>query len=361
MWADVKPLHLERHAEEAERKPRRESGAPERPRPSRTSRSGQALRAPDVQGLPAGGPIQIGGGRVADQMVQVGYNAQHQLPWHWPVPAYLVTKGIGSGIFALLAFAWLSGLPFHAPTALAAGAATLVLLGLTTAFLVYDLERPERFLLILLRPQWRSWLPRGAIALIGFSALAGLWWALELIELLGYTTGLAASARGPLLVLGAGFAVCTAIYTAFLFGQAEGRDLWQSPLLPFHLLVQAAMVGAGGVLALAVAVGTPEPLREFARFVFLGALLIDLGVTLLGEFGMPHASEVAARAAHEISHGRYAGQFWYGAVGVGHLLPFGLALLASPLFDALAAIAAVAGLYLFEHAFVMAPQEIPNS
>ncbi len=359
VWADVKPLHPQRGTGEGEPRHSRKGAA--RSRAARTGRSGQALRAPDVQGLPAGGPIQIGGGRVADQMVQVGYNAQHQIPWHWPVPAYLVTKAIGAGIFALLAIAWLSGLPFHAPTAIAGGAATLAFVGLTTAFLVYDLERPERFLYILLRPQWRSWLARGAIALIGFSIVVGLWWALELAELLGYSGGLATAARGPLLALGMVFAAFTAVYTAFLFGQAEGRDLWQSSLLPFHLLVQAVMVGAGGVLALAGAVGTPASLADFARAAFIGALLLDLGVTLLGEFGMPHASEVAARAAHEISHGRYAGQFWYGAVGVGHLLPLGLALVGSPLLDALAAVAAVAGLYLFEHAFVMAPQEVPNS
>ena len=35
---------------------------------------------------------------MAEHMVQVAYNAQHQIPWHWPVPAYLVTKGIASGI-----------------------------------------------------------------------------------------------------------------------------------------------------------------------------------------------------------------------------------------------------------------------
>jgi hypothetical protein len=34
---------------------------------------------------------------MAEHMVQVGYNAQHKIPWHWPVPAYLVTKGIGAG------------------------------------------------------------------------------------------------------------------------------------------------------------------------------------------------------------------------------------------------------------------------
>src|SRR2546427_7933180 len=40
----------------------------------------------------------------------------------------------------------------------------------------------------------------------------------------------------PLTML---FAGGTALYTAFLFGQAKGRDLWQSPLLGPHLVVQA--------------------------------------------------------------------------------------------------------------------------
>ena len=45
---------------------------------------------------------------------------------------------------------------------------------------------------------------------------------------------------------------------AFLFGQAEGRDLWQSPLLFWHLLVQAGMVGAGA-LAVALPFTDVEP------------------------------------------------------------------------------------------------------
>ena len=36
-------------------------------------------------------------------MVQVAYNAQHKVPWHWQVPAYLVTKGIGAGLPLMLA------------------------------------------------------------------------------------------------------------------------------------------------------------------------------------------------------------------------------------------------------------------
>ena len=49
-------------------------------------------------GAGVGGPIQLGQGRMAEQMVQVGYNAQHKVPWHWPVAAYMVTK-ISAGLF----------------------------------------------------------------------------------------------------------------------------------------------------------------------------------------------------------------------------------------------------------------------
>ncbi|MEL6346900.1 MAG: 4Fe-4S dicluster domain-containing protein, partial [Myxococcota bacterium] len=66
-------------------------------------RSGARVRVPGAQGMPRGGPIQVAAGRMAGQMVQVHYNAQHDVPWHWPVPAYLVTKAIGAGAFFFLA------------------------------------------------------------------------------------------------------------------------------------------------------------------------------------------------------------------------------------------------------------------
>ncbi|MCP4359806.1 MAG: hypothetical protein GY796_17500 [Chloroflexi bacterium] len=76
---------------------------------------------------------------------------------------------------------------------------------------------------------------------------------------------------------------------------------------------------------------------------------------------MSHASEVAAQAAHDISHGRYKNYFWWGSVVVGHLLPLGLLFFGQPVFAGIAAIAAIVGLYAFEYAFVMAPQDVPNS
>jgi formate-dependent nitrite reductase membrane component NrfD len=82
---------------------------------------------------------------------------------------------------------------------------------------------------------------------------------------------------------------------------------------------------------------------------------------------MPHASHNAVRAAHEIKAGRYARHFWLGGIALGHALPLLLLFFAAfiaPLAlpaAVLAMIAAIAGLYFYEYAFVMAPQEVPNS
>ena len=89
-----------------------------------------------------------------------------------------------------------------------------------------------------------------------------------------------------------------AIYTAFLFGQAEGRDLWQSSLLPFHLFVQSLMVGSGVLLILDLLMPFADDIAKVALIVFAGSLIVDLLITLMGEFGMPHASDVCRPKPH---------------------------------------------------------------
>lgn len=359
MWADVVPLH--------ETSPKSKQ-PPTQYAPRTTPHSnGTQIRQPGKQGQPWRGPIQFGDGRMAahmvsSQMIQVGYNAQHKIPWHWPVPAYLVTKGIGAGIFMVLALGWgLDWFRFDSTVAVVAGFLSLLFVGITTGLLIYDLEKPERFLYILLRPQWKSWLTRGAVLLIGFTVVAGLWWLYEVSALLfDYDVP---TVRTIFLWLGLPFAVGVAIYTAFLFAQAEGRDLWQSPLLPFHLVVQAVMMGSGMMLLLDLFLNLPRGMREVVIPIFVAALIVDLFVTLVGEFSIPHASEVAAKAAHEISHGRYKNHFWLGSIGLGHVLPLLLIWLFANvvIVGVVAAVCTAVGLYLYEYAFVMAPQEIPNS
>ena len=51
-------------------------------------------------------------------------------------------------------------------------------------------------------------------------------------------------ARLPVAML----AIAAAGYSAFLFGQAEGRDFWQSPLVLPHLIVSAFVAGCAALL-----------------------------------------------------------------------------------------------------------------
>ncbi len=359
MWADVIPLHGGENGHRTETPAANGNGAVSQ------HSNGTPLRQPQPQGQPNNGPIQFGS-TVAEHMVQVGYNAQHKIPWHWPVPAYLVTKGLAAGLFMILALGWLfDWFPFDGLTAVAGGLVSVVFMLLTTAFLVYDLERPERFLYILLRPQWKSWLTRGAVFLISFSTVGGVWWLLEMLDYLGVFPA-ADGIRPYLLILGFFLAIGVAVYTAFLFAQAEGRDLWQSSLLPFHLIVQAVVMGSAALLIIGAVV---NPELQFIRVnaaIFIVALLVDLFLVLAGEFGIPHATEVAAQAAHDISHGRYRRYFWGGSITIGHVVPLLLMLAAiffggGPLVVILAGLAAIAGMYAYEYAFVMAPQDTPNS
>ena len=378
--------------------PARERGhADGSPASARTAVSGHALRSPSamVQGAPGyERPIHLGGGAVAGHMVQTSYTAQHKVPWHWQVPAYLVTKAIGSGAMMWLTLLFGLGLIVFDRTLAIVGALTaLAGIGATTALLVADLEKPGRFLSVLTRPQWRSWLARGAYILVAFTVVVGLWVLLEALAGAGLVgEGLVGGLRPLLLWNGGILALLAAIYTAYLFGQAEGRDLWQSTLLPGHLAIQALMAGAAGLLlvgwvilpglgalmpGLLGAVGGSAPLwfGEATRWLgplLLGTLVIDLGLTLGGELGMPHASANAARAAHEIRHGRWTRHFWGGSVIVGHVLPLSILVgIAAgwvpdvgPLMMLLlsaATLAVLIGLYFYETAFVMAPQEVPNS
>ncbi len=355
-FSDVRP----RHAGEPPRPVRLDLG----PGPAlKTADSGTPIRTPQAQGEPAGGPIQVGASSPAGQMSQVAWNAQHLVPWHWPVPAYLVTKAIAAGLFGALSLGAGFGLWPVTTSALVAGGGLAVLMLLaTTALLVIDLERPERFLRIVLRPQWRSWIARGAVVLIGLSSVGGLWWALETGTALGWLDGdLVEHLRPPLAWVTLPLSVMAAIYTAFLFAQCEGRDLWQTPLLPVHMLVQSVVAGSAALLVLTPLGWIGPELAEVGRVGLAGGLAASLFVLFAGEFTIPHASELAARAARDIVAGRYRWPFWGGAVALGHVAAGILLLPAMTWAGALAGLCALVGLTLYEHAFVMAPQDQPNS
>jgi Fe-S-cluster-containing dehydrogenase component len=253
---------------------------------------------------------------------------QHRNSWGWKVSAYLWTKSLAAGAF-LVPAVLAAGDPWHEPVPLGPLLIALAALALTGALLVADLRQPARFLWTLTRPQWRSWLARGSYVITAYGlALSGL-------VVLDVTRHPAAPALTALTAL---LAAATATYTAMLFGQAKGRDLWQSALLGPHLLVQALVAGAA----------------LFAPAWLLVLLPVN-GLLVAGEVWGRHATEDARRAARLIQDDL---RFTTGVLVLGHLLPLSLLWGPSPLRPGAGALA-LFGLFIWEHLFVQAPQRVP--
>ena len=286
----------------------------------------------------------------------LAYDVPHRAPWDWRVSLYTWTKGIAAGAYLVPLLLVLTGAigrdsglwTWVAP--ILAGA----FLAATGLLLLLDLEHPERFYLIFVRPQWRSWLVRGAVVISGFGLVLFLHFTSTVAGALGATAapGIAVAPEA-LAVAGLPLAIMTAAYTAYLFAQAKARDLWQNPLLPVHFVVEAILGGSAALIPTALwleptAVG---PLAGLVAATSAAHLLFVLGETTL-----THATAHARLAVHEMTGGRYRDFFLAGVVlvMVGIVAP----LTSGPL-TALAALAALAGLLAYEHAYVQAGQAVP--
>ncbi len=271
----------------------------------------------------------------------LAYDVAHSIPWDWRVSLYTWTKGIAAGVYLVAALLVVFGLirPTDSLwlwiTPIVSGA----FLGLTGGLLLWDLEHPERFYLIFTRAQWRSWLVKGAFIIAGYGLVL-------LLHFIASWTG-ARSLQSWLMIAGIPLSVLTAIYTAYLFAQAKARDMWQNPLLPPHLLVQALLLGSA-VLLLSFEVGM------ILTWILSLTSLIHL-LMIWGEVSLTHPTAHARLAIHELTRGRYRSYFWVGVVLslLGGLLSF----LASP--GVAGAPLALVGMMLFEHAYVQAGQSVP--
>ena len=273
----------------------------------------------------------------------------HPPPWGWKVSSYFVTKGIAAGAMMLAA-------PLHelAPGRSGVGLDVLALgaIGVTGALLVGDLRRPARFLSLFLRPQWGSWLARGAFVVAVAAGLA----ALALVfGVLGWRT--------PLIVcdwccLPAGAAL--AGYSALLFGQCAGRELWRSPLLPAHTIAAALLAGVGalGVLA-AFAHGSAVP-RAALAVTLATAAAVSAGIAGFDAWRSTATAHLR-RAVRELRGARRV-RF---AVLAGVVGPVGLAVAfladGGPGLLALAGASVLAGLWCYEDGWVRAGQSVPLS
>ncbi len=289
------------------------------------------------------------------------YDVSHPAPWGWKIAAYLWTKSIAAGVM-ILAGVMLGIWPEAQLPVLNVVSPTIVLaaLALTMALLVFDLKRPDRFLYLLLKSNFRSWLVLGAYVLMAAGILTTVWlfcgvFMHEVSPIIGWCA----------VVLG----IASAGYSAFLFAQAKGRDLWQGTALFFiHLVVQACVAGAAFFVLVSVWCDFDQWRVAGLVFVAMPVLVFSTSVGLVMIFFeafRPHARPDAKRAIVNMRSGHLRFRFWGLAVGIGLALPLLLYLAAivfqtDKLYTAIALLA-LAGLWFFEDVWVRAGQSVPLS
>jgi formate-dependent nitrite reductase membrane component NrfD/ferredoxin len=306
-------------------------------------KEGQVLLRP--LGSPTADPSRPGDARV-------DYDTPHAKPWGLDMALYLLTKGIATGTMLLTAILWWLG-DHSVLTRLVGPAIALAFIIGTAVLLTIDLERPERFYYILVRPNWRSWMVWGAYFLTAHGAIAALWLAAGWFGWPGVMTALVWPA-----VIVSMLATC---YTGFLFAQGLARDLWQGPHATFDLLAQAVAEGAALLILASLFVATPS--ARTLTLTVLGAIVVHLGFITVENLLTPSPTRHHELAVEAIRRGPFSRLFWGGAMIAGGVVPIVMLLAAggSTPIAAAGAILALGGSFAWEYIWVEAGQSVPLS
>jgi Fe-S-cluster-containing dehydrogenase component/formate-dependent nitrite reductase membrane component NrfD len=282
------------------------------------------------------------------------YDVPHITPWGKRIAFYLWTKSIAAGVLLLSALLLNMGfeqdaivLNFFSP------ALALLFLAATMLLLVFDLKRPGRFFYLLTKPNLRSWLVLGGYVLMIFAILATGW----LVQ------GLTRGAISLWIVWPTAlFAIASACYSAFLFAQSRGRDFWQSPILFWHLLIQAMTAGAAVLMLVGTLIGISSPMFYWLGNVLVISLFAGLAL-IFAEHMMNRRSEEVMRAADLLVRGALCKQFWIFVVLLGMIGPIALILwpTASLIPNMIAPVLVLLGLWMYENLWLKAGQAVPLS
>ncbi|BAK45321.1 NrfD/PsrC family molybdoenzyme membrane anchor subunit [Eggerthella sp. YY7918] len=238
--------------------------------------------------------------------------------WDGVIASYLFLAGMGAGAFALAAIAgWVK--PDAVKFRMIGYIIAPVAVGVGTVLLMVDaragLANPLRFFGLL--TNLSSVMAWGVLVLIAFMIVS----IVSLVLM-------ARKHATPRVfdVIGIVLAVCVAMYTGLLLGNAPGFPLWNPLVLPLLFLVSSASTGFAVVLLVAHFMKLKD--GEDIAFLRKTGLMLPvveavLIVVLLGVVGIANGGLPAASASVvNLVSGSYAPLFWIGLVAIGLVLPF---------------------------------------
>ncbi len=235
-----------------------------------------------------------------------------QQEWRLLVIVALFLTGSGSGLFLL---------------ALVAGFVLGMAVGISMVmagclFLLIDLSRPLTAWRLIARPQ-TSWMSRGVIGITTFCVLGVVHSALLASQPGGWSSLGAPWVSGStgMMTLGffAGvFALFVATYPGFLLGNMRSISFWNSAYIP-ALFLASSLLGGFGVLYLLPLDWHGLPWLPFLKNIGLVLVVFELILLVsLTWLTLPGATKESVAL---LVQGSLRGQFFFGLLGLGLILP----------------------------------------
>ncbi len=277
--------------------------------------------------------------------------------WGWYVTMNMWAKSIGTGLVFML-FLLLRRNPEEMKgLRTSAMIASFVMMNIFLLFTLADLHQPLRMWHIFFYPHLTSAITIGAWMATVFVGLESLMIAVMFFKkdevvydkLLFWTTLLA---------------IPVTLYTAAIMAEATARELWQMPTEAVQMILAATLSGSAAIILLGRNTLSEESKNFFASILGLSALMAFIIYMSEYIFGAMKAEEVGAILAYIKGDGAYATMFWIGQ-WVAYILPMLLIALyrvsKSSAMLQLAAILAIAGLWVVKHVWLVIPQLLPLS
>ncbi|RLA72121.1 MAG: polysulfide reductase [Epsilonproteobacteria bacterium] len=274
--------------------------------------------------------------------------------WGWIITMNMWAKSVGTGVIFML-FYLLKKYPNEASSyRFPVVVISIVFIHLFLFFTVIDLHQMFRFWHIFFHPHWTSAITVGAWMATLF---VGLLFLLAYASFIKKDDALFDKTLTWTVVL----AIPVTLYTAGLMAQSTARELWQMPTESAQMILAATLSGSAAMILMdtyfkKLSYEAKRDMGIILAVSALGAFILYMSELI---FGPMKAEEVAATLEFIKGHGEYTTMFWIGQV-FAFIAPFVLVLLSissrSENLLKLAALSALAGLWVSKHVWLVIPQ-----
>ncbi len=284
--------------------------------------------------------------------------------WGWFVTMNMWAKSIGTGLIFMLFLLLRKNAKEMDGLRTSTTIVSFIFMIVFLLFTLADLHQPFRMWHIFFYPHWTSAITVGAWMASIFVGIEFIMIAAmirkEKCLLTKDTTGL----FDKLLFWNTLLAIPVTLYTAGIMAESTARELWQMPTESAQMILAATLTGSAAIILLGGSKLSDESKQFFGAILGLSALMAFIIYMSEYIFGGMKAEETAAILAYVKDGGEYATMFWIGQ-WVAYILPMILVGLSrvsnSNSILSLAAILAIAGLWVVKHVWLVIPQLLPLS